>query len=125
MSAAIKAKSAKARATIARNLRVKIRRGHLGRSFDDCFEIGDGDNVLQLLIERVQSDEEFCAAVLNHSDNAPQRRLAAANALGRPNEDKIWKQRVEHAQAQWIRKKHHAARRMHGARSSLSRTYAK
>lgn len=91
MSAGIKAKSAKAPATVACNLLVRVRRGDLSRSFADCFEMGDGVQVLPPLIERVAFDEEFSGTVRNHRDSVPQK-LLAAQAFDRLNEQKIRQQ---------------------------------
>lgn len=110
MSTAIQAKSAKARATIARNLLIRTRRGLLSRSFDNCFEMGDADQVLQLLIERVPLDEEFRAAVFNYRDSVPQTLLAAAQQLGRPNEDNIWQQQLNRARTKLALSKNSMAR---------------
>lgn len=54
MSKATRAKSAKARTNIA----AKMLRGRerLGREFDDCFEMGDGDEVARLLYVRAKTD---------------------------------------------------------------------
>lgn len=54
MSEATRAKSAKIRASIA----AKMLRGRerLGREFDDCFEMGDGDEVVRLLYVKAQTD---------------------------------------------------------------------
>ena len=59
MSAAIHARSAAARATIARNLLVNVigKDRALGRNYDDCFEMGDGDAVMACLIARVKRDD--------------------------------------------------------------------
>jgi hypothetical protein len=57
-------KSAQARATIARNLYVNNRTGDFHRNLDDCFEMGDGDEVCALLAVRVRFDEQFRLAVL-------------------------------------------------------------
>lgn len=54
------AKSAKARATIAARLLKTV--SNLGRSFDDCFEMGDGGEVKRLLIEKAKSDAELLYA---------------------------------------------------------------
>jgi len=70
MSAAIKAKSARARASIAARL---IRRtkpwptGYgLGRRFDDCFEMGDGHEVFRLLKEKAKADPSLVNAARIH-----------------------------------------------------------
>lgn len=51
--AAIKAKSAKARATIAINMLKTYKT--LGRSFDNCFEMYDGAEVKAEIIKRLNS----------------------------------------------------------------------
>jgi hypothetical protein len=71
MSAAIRAKSARARATIARNIYVRNKSGEFGRARDHCFEMGDGDEVARLLAERVKTDHVFRAAILRHWHSAP------------------------------------------------------
>lgn len=77
MSKATEAKSARARATIARNIYVNNRSGDFGRNRDDCFEMGDGDEVVRLLIERLPRDPEFRAAILRHWRSAPVKVLSA------------------------------------------------
>jgi hypothetical protein len=58
MSTATKVTDAAQRATIAASM---IRRNcNLGRSFDDCFEMGDGDEVLKILAIKAQND--WCLA---------------------------------------------------------------
>ena len=54
MSQAIGAKSAKARANIA--ARMLLYQKGLGRSFDDCFEMGDGNEVLGWLWLKADSN---------------------------------------------------------------------
>lgn len=56
MSAAIKAKSAKARATIAIRLAKTIKGLSNCRGFDDCFEMGDGDAVVAEIVRRAAID---------------------------------------------------------------------
>lgn len=72
MSTAIRTKSAKARATIAAHL-LKTIKGDLGRSFDDCFEMGDGAEVKMLLIEKAKTDPELLYAFrYRHSQQIPK-----------------------------------------------------
>lgn len=78
MSAATKAKSARARATIARNLYVRNRSGEFGRNLDDCFEMNDGDEVVRILNEMVKTDRSFREAIIQHSDSAPPAVLSVA-----------------------------------------------
>jgi hypothetical protein len=54
MSQATRAKSAKSRATIA--IRMLKTQKTLGRSFDDCFEMFDGDKVKAIILERAKTD---------------------------------------------------------------------
>lgn len=59
MSAAINARDARTRARIAIQ---KIRRGQIhSRTFDDCFEMGDGDTVFALVKARADRDPIFAA----------------------------------------------------------------
>lgn len=61
MSLATKAKTAKERAKIAANM---IKRGYkLGRGFDDCFEMGDADEVFKIIADKAQ-DNWYLAARL-------------------------------------------------------------
>ena len=62
MSMATNAKSAKARATIAANMLKK--NWTFGRSFDDCFEMGDGDQVMNYLIEKTKRDKTLANNIL-------------------------------------------------------------
>lgn len=50
MSLAIDAKSAKRRASIAAIMIIKNKSFY--RAFDDCFEMGDGDEVMEYLIQK-------------------------------------------------------------------------
>lgn len=54
MSLAINAKSAKARATIAANMIKK--NNNFYRGFDDCFEMNDGHEVMEYLIQKTAKD---------------------------------------------------------------------
>jgi len=73
MSAATKAKSAQARATIAIRLLKTTQpwpRGYdLGRNFDDCFEMGDGNEVHALVVTKARFDPELRAAMRKHSSH--------------------------------------------------------
>ena len=67
-------KSARARATVAARLLKTVKpwpRGYgLGRSFDDCFEMGDGGEVKRLLLEKAKTDPELLSAMLHaHADS--------------------------------------------------------
>ena len=74
MSAAISAKTAKARAGIAVRLLKTAKpypRGFgLGRNFDDCFEMGDGKEVHRLVIDRAMTDESLRKAMAVHGCNS-------------------------------------------------------
>jgi hypothetical protein len=89
MSEAIRAKSAAERATIAANLLkgTKERNKDLGREFDDCFEMGDGDEVLRLLIERAYDDLALRIAVRRHWQTAPCELAAAVNRISTACDD--------------------------------------
>ncbi len=54
MSAAIRAKTAKERARIA--IRILLAGYELHRTFDDCFEMGDGTEVLKIVIEKSKTN---------------------------------------------------------------------
>jgi hypothetical protein len=62
--------TARARAGIAARLLKSIQPAPKGfglsRSFDDCFEMGDGDEVLQSLLEAARSDADLRAAMHRH-----------------------------------------------------------
>ncbi len=61
MSAASKARSARARATIAiRMLRTAC---HLGRAFDDCFEMFDGEEVVRWILYRARTDADLARTI--------------------------------------------------------------
>jgi hypothetical protein len=61
MSEAIRAKSANARATIAiRKIKAPY---ELGRSFSDCFEMNDGDEVMREIQRRALTDARLVQAV--------------------------------------------------------------
>ena len=62
MSSATNAKSAKARATIAANMIKK--QSHFYRAFDDCFEMNDGDEVMNCIIEKARTDQKLALAIL-------------------------------------------------------------
>ena len=57
MSAAKKAKSSRARAAIAIHM-LKTDQ-HLGRSFDDCFEMYDGEEVVRWILYRAKTDMQL------------------------------------------------------------------
>lgn len=68
MSAGIEANNARERATIALGF---IKRGtnDNNRSFDDCFEMGDGNEVMEHLISRASNNKNTAIALhLNASD---------------------------------------------------------
>lgn len=89
MSEAIRAKSAAERATIAANLLkgTKERNNDMGREFDDCFEMGDEDEVLRLLIERAKDDLALRIAVRRHWQTAPCELTAAVNRISTACDD--------------------------------------
>lgn len=61
MSLAINAKSAKARATIAANMIKKQNKFY--RAFDDCFEMNDGHQVMEYLIQKTAKDPILAANI--------------------------------------------------------------
>ena len=63
MSAATKARSAKARATIAIRLMKTVKVLGNCRSFDDCFEMFDGDEVVTDIINRAKGDAAIAELV--------------------------------------------------------------
>ena len=64
MSAASRAKSAYARATIA--IRILKTQKKLYRSFDDCFEMGDGTEVVREIRRKSLHDPELVQALVKH-----------------------------------------------------------
>lgn len=63
MSAAIEAKTAKGRAGIA--IRMIKNNKTLGRGFDDCFEMGDGDQVMNYIINKARNDIKLTLSIKN------------------------------------------------------------
>jgi hypothetical protein len=63
MYAAGRVKSARARATIAAGL-IKNTKGALGRSFDACFEMNDGGEVVEALKEKAKHDPQLLHAMV-------------------------------------------------------------
>ena len=61
MSAANKAISARARAAIAIRMLKTFR--HLGRSFDACFEMYDGEEVVRWILYRAKTDDQLARAI--------------------------------------------------------------
>lgn len=94
---AIQAKSSKARVTIARNLIVNNITGQFHRNFDSCFEMGDGREVVRLLIERVRTDLELRAMVTQNFRYMPSALYEAAKALPRPTADELFQVQLERA----------------------------
>ncbi len=89
MSEAIRAKTAAQRATIAADLlkETKERNADLGRPFDDCFEMGDGGEVLRILIERAKDDVALRNAVRRHWKIAPTALTQAVNEMSKASDD--------------------------------------
>lgn len=65
MSAAIKAKNAKTRAKIAARMIISDTWEN-ERLFDDCFEMGDGNEVMNYIIEMARSNRELSIALKNN-----------------------------------------------------------
>ena len=80
MSAATKAKSARARATIAIRMLKTVK--HLGRSFDDCFEMQDGEEVIRWILYWAQTDTDLTRIMTErgfghwfaYADKAPEQK---------------------------------------------------
>lgn len=68
MSLATRAKSAKARAAIAARI-IKRTKRDFGRNMDDCFEMGDGDEVVALLKARAHTDMTLLYAMAFTHEN--------------------------------------------------------
>ena len=64
MTAAIQAKSARARATIA--IRMLKTQKKLYRAFDDCVEMYDGTEVVREIRRRSRTDAELVQALVRH-----------------------------------------------------------
>lgn len=63
MSMAIEAKNAKQRATIACNI-IKNQKNINTRCFDDCFEMSDGDQVMENIIQKAKKDCKLAHEIL-------------------------------------------------------------
>jgi hypothetical protein len=89
MSEAIRAKTAAERATIAANLLegAKERNEDLGRPFDDCFEMGDADEVMRILTERATDDLALRIAVRRNWQTAPLELTAAVDQMSTACDD--------------------------------------
>jgi hypothetical protein len=83
MSEATRAKTAAERATIAANLLkgAKERNEDLGRPFDDCFEMGDAEEVMRILIERATDDLALRIAVRRNWQTAPRELTDAVDRI--------------------------------------------
>jgi hypothetical protein len=89
MSEAINAKTAAERATIAANLLkgAKERNEVLGRPFDDCFEMGDAEEVMRILMERATDDLALRIAVRRNWQTAPCELTDAVNEISTACDD--------------------------------------
>jgi hypothetical protein len=89
MSEAIRAKTAAERATIAANFLkgAKERNEDFGRPFDDCFEMGDAEEVMRILIERATDDLALRIAVRRNWKTAPRELTAAVNQMSTACDD--------------------------------------
>ena len=76
MSAASKATTARQRANIAAQMIKK--QNHFYRAFDDCFEMGDGAEVLQLLVEKAKTDRRLALEIISKSYYMPYPLRQAA-----------------------------------------------
>ena len=59
MSAGSRANTAAERASIALEILANSKTGELGRNFDDCFEMSDGDEVVRLGIEKLKRSRRY------------------------------------------------------------------
>ena len=89
MSEAIRAKTPAERATIAANLLkgAKERNEDLGRPFDDCFEMGDADEVMRILIERATDDLALRIAVRRNWQTVPGKLTDAVDQISKACDD--------------------------------------
>ena len=91
MMRATNVKTARARASIASRLILAVKawpHGYgLGRSFDSCFEMGDGEEVHRLLILKAAGDDKLIRAMQRHNLSPwPEQALAARAAVRRASE---------------------------------------
>ena len=70
MSAATNAKTAKGRAGIA--VRIVMSGQRLGRSFDDCFEMNDGEKVVQDILRRCKVDVRIAQEFISRQVFGPE-----------------------------------------------------
>lgn len=70
MSAAANAKTAKGRAGIA--VRMVMSGQHLRRSFDDCFEMNDGEQVVQDILRRCKADVRIAQEFISRQVFGPE-----------------------------------------------------
>jgi len=92
MSAAIYAKNARQRASIAANMIKK--NNNFYRPFDDCFEMNDGDEVMNILIEKTAKDPVLALNIkqkmpgMGYGDFNIRLQQAIEHALGisKPNQ---------------------------------------
>ena len=70
MSAAANAKTAKGRAGIA--VRMVMSGQQLGRSFDDCFEMNDGEQVIQDILRRCKVDVRIAQEFISRRVFGPE-----------------------------------------------------
>lgn len=83
MSAATKVKTAKARAGIAARLLMNTKRFHdgghgLGRSFDDCFEMFDGAEVMRILCDKIRGSTDLAKRIIYHYGPNPSGDMGDA-----------------------------------------------
>ena len=85
MSMATRATSARQRATIAANMIKKNQ--EFGRAFDDCFEMCDGDEVMEWIIVKARKDAKLARALkekmplLGHGDSNTRMHEAIEECL--------------------------------------------
>ena len=89
MGEAIRAKTAAERATIAANLPKGAKEWNedLGRPFDACFEMGDADEVMRILIERAIADLALRIAVRRNWKTASRELTDAVDQTSTARDD--------------------------------------
>lgn len=101
MSRAIKATSARARATEAARLLKTIKPwpvGYgLGHNFDNCFEMNDGDEVLRLLLLKAAADESLRRTMRVHEAQTGTwaEQAEALRTMATPSRPQDHKPRVQ------------------------------
>jgi hypothetical protein len=61
----VKITKTRSRASLAANM-IKSNTWENSRQFDNCFEMGDGDNVMNYLIKKARTDRDLAIALKNN-----------------------------------------------------------